>query len=75
MKFNMTTKKLLVAFDPKKPDRRSNDFLAVVFEGAQPILFGVKSKKAALAGLMIYLWAGNQSKRPVREIGRRWSAN
>ena len=49
------TKKLLVAFDPKRPDHRSSDFLVVVLEGAEPKLLGVKSKKRAEAGLMVYL--------------------
>lgn len=51
----MTTKKLLVAFDPKKPDRRSSDFLVVVLEGAEPKLVGIKSKKPIASGLMVYL--------------------
>jgi len=51
----MTTKKLLVAFDPKKPDQRSSDFLVVVLEDAQPKLLGVRSKKPAVSGLMVYL--------------------
>jgi hypothetical protein len=51
----MTTKKLLVAFDPKKPDQRSSDFLVVVLEGAEAKLVGVKSKKTAASGLMVYL--------------------
>ncbi|MBP9825306.1 MAG: hypothetical protein KBF21_13865 [Thermoanaerobaculia bacterium] len=51
----MTTKKLLVAFDPKKPNQRSSDFLVVVLEDAQPKLLGVKSKKPMVSGLMVYL--------------------
>jgi hypothetical protein len=51
----MTTKKLLVAFDPKKPDQRSSDFLVVVLEGTEPKLVGLKSKKTAVSGLMVYL--------------------
>ena len=51
----MTTKKLPVAFDPRKPDDQSSDFLVVVFEGTEPKLLGVKSKKRAEAGLMVYL--------------------
>lgn len=51
----MTTKKLLVAFDPKKPDQRSSDFLVVVLEDQQPKLLGVRSKKPAVSGLMVYL--------------------
>ena len=51
----MMTKKLLVAFDPKKPDQRSNDFLIVLLEGAQPKLLGVRSKKPTVSVLMVYL--------------------
>lgn len=51
----MTTTKLLVAFDPKKPDRRSSDFLVVMLEGTQAKLLGVKSKKHAASGLVVYL--------------------
>jgi len=51
----MTTKKLLVAFDSKKPDHRSSDFLVVVLEGTEPKILGVKSKRLAEAGLMVYL--------------------
>lgn len=51
----MTTKKLLVAFDPKKPDQRASDFLVVVLDDTQPKLLGVRSKKPAVSGLMVYL--------------------
>ncbi len=51
----MVTKKLLVAFDPKKPDHRPSDFLVVVLEGAEAKLIGIKSKKPVASGLMVYL--------------------
>jgi hypothetical protein len=51
----MVTKKLLVAFDPKKPDHRSSDFLVVVLEGAEAKLVGIKGKKPVASGLMVYL--------------------
>jgi len=51
----MVTKKLLVAFDPKKPDHRSSDFLVVVLEGTEAKLVGTKSKKPVAVGLMVYL--------------------
>lgn len=51
----MVTKKLLVAFDPKKPDHRSNNFLVLVMEGAEARLVGNKSKKPVASGLVVYL--------------------
>jgi hypothetical protein len=51
----MTTKKLLVAFDPKQPHQESSDFLVIVMEGTQPELLGVRSKKPVVSGLMVYL--------------------
>ena len=51
----MTTKKLLVAFDPQKPEKRSSDFLAVVLEGQEPKLLGLKSRKMFVSGMMVYL--------------------
>jgi hypothetical protein len=51
----MVTKKLLVAFDPKKPDHRSSDFLVVVLEGAEAKLVGIKSKKPVASGVMVYV--------------------
>ena len=51
----MTTKKLLVAFDPQKPDHRSSDFLVVVLEGTEAMFVGVKSKKTITSGLLVYL--------------------
>ena len=51
----MMTKKLLVAFDPKKPNHRSSDFLVVVLEGAEAKFVGTKSQKPVTSGLMVYL--------------------
>jgi hypothetical protein len=51
----MTTKKLLVAFDPQKPEKRSSDFLTVVLEQQEPKLMGLKSKKMSACGMMVYL--------------------
>jgi hypothetical protein len=54
-KIKMMTKKLLVAFDPKRPDQRSSDSLVVVLEGAQPMFLGLKSKTPIDSGLMVYV--------------------
>ena len=51
----MTTKKLLVAFDPKKGNTGSGDFMVVVLRGKEPHLVALKSGKRAAAGLMVYL--------------------
>ena len=51
----METKKLLVAFDPKRPEHRSSDFLVVVLEGTAATLLGIRSKKPVASGLMAYV--------------------
>jgi hypothetical protein len=45
----------LGSFRPEKPDQRSSDFLVVVLENTQAKLLGVRSKKPAVSGLMVYL--------------------
>ncbi|NOS70669.1 MAG: hypothetical protein HOP33_12155 [Verrucomicrobia bacterium] len=55
MKFKVTTQKLLVTFDSKNPSQLTDDFLVVVLESAQPKLLGVRTKKIATSGLMIYV--------------------
>jgi hypothetical protein len=50
-----TTRKLLVSFDPKKPEGRSSDFLVVVVNGGEAKLIGLKSKRRIQSGVMIYL--------------------
>lgn len=51
----MVTKKLLVAFDPKKSDCSSSNLLVVVLDGVEAILVGVKSKKPVTSGLLVYV--------------------
>ena len=51
----ITTKKLLVAFDPSNPDARSSDFLAPINDSSGLFLFGLKSKKSHTQGMMVYL--------------------
>ena len=51
----MTTKKLLVAFDPKNPRLGSGDFLVPVMDGTEPVFLGLKSKKTVKSGRMVYI--------------------
>src|SRR5215470_15705289 len=70
----MLTRKLLVAFDPRNPEKQSNDFLIVAIEGKGPTLIGVSSNKSATAGLVVYtgteIGANDLFKRIV-DRGRR----
>lgn len=48
------SKKVLVAFDPEKPDKQSSDFLVPVpIEGGGVALLGSKSGKVASYGLVV----------------------
>jgi len=58
----MTTKKILAAFDPKRPDTKSSDFLAPVIEDGKPVFIGLKSKKTVQYGTVVF-------------VGRELSAN
>jgi len=51
----VTTKKILVAYDPSKPEVPSSDFLAPVLEESYPRFLGLRSRKVILAGMMVYL--------------------
>lgn len=51
----MSTKKLLVAYDESKPTAGQGDFLAVVFEGATPVFFGLRSRRTYKTGRMVFL--------------------
>jgi hypothetical protein len=51
----MSTKKLLVAYDQSKPNAGKGDFLAVVFEGATPLFFGLKSGRTCREGRMVFI--------------------
>lgn len=51
----ITTKKLLVAFDPSKGEPRSGDFLAPICDSTGLFLFGLRSKKQSEQGMMVYL--------------------
>jgi len=51
----MTTKKMPVNYDASRPESGSSDFLAVVFENAVPVFFGLRSKRIRKSGRMVYL--------------------
>jgi hypothetical protein len=51
----MNTKKLLVAHDESKLIAKKGDFLAVVFDGTNPIFLGLKSRCAYKSGCMVFL--------------------
>jgi hypothetical protein len=48
-------KKMLVAYDPKKADSPSSDFLVPAVEGGQFGLFGVKSKRLSALGMVVFV--------------------
>ena len=49
------TKKLLVAFDPKRPETKCSDFLAPVWLGKTPRLLGLKSGNLRDYGLVVFV--------------------
>jgi hypothetical protein len=51
----MRTRKLLVAHDRSRPTAGNGDFLAVVFDGMIPVLFGLKSHKIFGSGMMVFV--------------------
>jgi len=51
----MTTKKCLVAFDPKTPHARSSDFLVPVWDGEVPKFFGIDSGKLWPLGRVVFV--------------------
>ena len=53
-----STKKLLVAFDPEQPDRRSSEFLIPFQTAEQVVLYGLKSGEECSNGLVVYLGRG-----------------
>ncbi len=70
----MSTKKLLVAFDSSNSGHQSGDFLIVVLEGTEPRLIGVKSKRPAASGLMVYVGKNinaNDLFKKLVDTGRR----
>lgn len=48
------SKKLLVAFDPKKPDSQITDFLIPWNRGVGSVFLGLKSGKESALGMMVY---------------------
>jgi hypothetical protein len=49
------TKKLLVAYDPARPSRRTGDFVVPVRDDAGVVLLGLKSKTVSDQGLTVYV--------------------
>lgn len=50
-----STKKLLVPFNPAKPDKQTSDFLIPWDREGQRVLRGLKSGKEAALGMMVYI--------------------
>ena len=48
-------KKLLVAFDPTKPDAQSSDFIVPWNREGQPVFLGLKSGKGYTHGMMVFV--------------------
>ena len=51
----ITSKRMLVAYDPRKPDAPSSDFIAPLNDTTGPLLFGLRSKKEREQGLVVYI--------------------
>ena len=49
------TKKLLVSFDPNRPEAKSGDFLAPVCDGERPRFLGLESGKLHDYGLVVFV--------------------
>jgi hypothetical protein len=49
------TKKLLVAYDESKPAAEKGDFLVIIFEGTDPVFFGLKSRRTCKSGRMVFV--------------------
>lgn len=49
------TKKLLVAFDPTKPEAQSSDFLVPWKSEGRPVFLGLKSRKHFGHGMMVFV--------------------
>ena len=55
MKDSPTTKRMLVAFDPTKPEKASSDFLVPVLDNGEFVLFGTKSKRHVSLGMVVFV--------------------
>ena len=49
------TKKMLVAFDPAKPDAQTSDFLIPWNRDGQKVFLGLKSGKESALGMMVFV--------------------
>ncbi|MFM7163415.1 MAG: hypothetical protein ACKO3P_23945, partial [Planctomycetaceae bacterium] len=50
-----STKKMLVAFDPAKPDSQATDFVIPWSRNGQRVFLGLKSGKVAALGMMVFI--------------------
>lgn len=50
-----STKKLLVAFDPAKPDSKTTDFLVPWNRGGQRVFLGLKSGQESSLGMIVFI--------------------
>ncbi|MBS0262398.1 MAG: hypothetical protein JSS02_10650 [Planctomycetes bacterium] len=50
-----STKKLLVAFDPVRPDAQTSDFLIPWHRDGKPLLIGLKSGKESALGTVVFV--------------------
>lgn len=50
-----STKKLLVAFDPARPDAQSSDFLVPWHRDGQPEFLGLRSGKESALGMIVFV--------------------
>jgi hypothetical protein len=55
MNDSSTTKKMLVAFDPTKPEKASSDFLVPVLDNGEFVFFGTKSKRNVVLGMVVFV--------------------
>ena len=51
----MSTKKLLRAYDESKPESGRSDFLTVLLDGQNPVLFGLKSRRICQSGTIVFI--------------------
>jgi hypothetical protein len=51
----ITTKKILVAYDPARPEAASSDFMAPINDSAGLLLYGLRSRAKREQGLMVYI--------------------
>ena len=55
MKDSPITKKMLVAFDPAKPEKTSSDFLVPILDNGEFVFFGTNSKRNVFLGMVVFV--------------------